>query len=104
MTASIARWRQRRRARRQREAPKDPNGDGRVGDRQEDFHPPATFRAVERVDLEDALKEFGPGNAMAQIEFLFSQWRGRRGPSRIAPVRRIFVRDDRSGFNGHFDR
>jgi hypothetical protein len=68
---SIARWRQGWRPRRQCETPKDPSGHSRVGDRRENSHPSATFRAAECVDLENALKEFSPGNAALQNRFHF---------------------------------
>ncbi len=53
--------RQRRGAGRQRETPKDRTRRVRIGDGGKDSHSPATSGTAKRVDLEDALKEFSPG-------------------------------------------
>jgi hypothetical protein len=73
VTGSIARCRERWCPRRKPEAAKDSSGHGRVGDRRKDSHPSATFWTGKRIDLEDALKKFGPRNAVFQNEFFISR-------------------------------
>jgi len=66
---SLASCRKRGCTRRECETSKNPTSHSRVGDRREDSHASATFRAGKRVNLEDSLKEFGPGNTTLQNRF-----------------------------------
>jgi hypothetical protein len=68
-TDFLASCRKRGCTRRERETSKNPTSHSRVGDRREDSHASATFRTGKGINLEDTLKEFGPGSATMRSRF-----------------------------------